>query len=41
MSQQPHLPHIDDAADDGPVTCLGLTFPDDAARRAYFGERLR
>jgi hypothetical protein len=40
MSQQPHLPHIDDAADDGPVTCLGLTFPDDAARRAYFGERL-
>ncbi|HRJ40955.1 MAG TPA: DNA methyltransferase, partial [Caldilineaceae bacterium] len=26
---------------DGPVTCLGMTFPDEAARRAYFSERLR
>ncbi len=25
----------------GPITCLGLTFPDDAARRAYFSDRLR
>ncbi|MFZ2361685.1 MAG: DNA methyltransferase [Anaerolineae bacterium] len=24
----------------GPMTCLGITFPDDAARRAYFGDRL-
>jgi len=42
MSQQPHLPHIDETpAPDGPVICLGLTFPDDAARRAYFTDRLR
>ena len=41
MSQQPHLPHIDATpAAAGPVTCLGLTFPDDAARRAYFSDRL-
>jgi hypothetical protein len=41
MSQQPHLPHIDETpAATGPVTCLGLTFPDDAARRAYFSDRL-
>jgi len=26
---------------DGPVTCLGMTFADDAARRAWFTERLR
>lgn len=25
----------------GPVECLGMTFPDDAARRAYFLEQLR
>jgi len=26
---------------DGPVTCLGMTFTNDAERRAYFTERLR
>ena len=29
------------AAPAGPVTCLGLTFPDDAARRAHFTQLLR
>jgi DNA modification methylase len=27
--------------DSGPVTCLGMTFPNDDARRAYFLEKLR
>jgi len=27
--------------DRGPVTCLGMTFPNDEARRAYFTEELR
>ena len=26
---------------DGSVECLGITFPDDAARRAYFLDKLR
>ena len=26
---------------DGPVTCLGITFENDKARRAYFTEELR
>ena len=40
---QPELLREESAAytTDGPVTCLGVTFPDDAARRAYFTERLR
>jgi hypothetical protein len=29
------------AAHNGPVTCLGMEFADDDARRAYFTERLR
>ena len=28
-------------AQDQPVTCLGMTFPNDAARREYFTEQLR
>ncbi len=35
ISQQPT------PADTGPVECLGLTFADDEARRAYFTEKLR
>ena len=31
----------EDAASAGPVECLGLTFESDAARRAYFLERLK
>ncbi|TCW61340.1 DNA methyltransferase [Treponema sp. J25] len=31
----------EEAASDSPVTCLGMTFPNDAARRAYFTEELR
>ena len=26
---------------DGPVECLGMTFPNDLARRAYFMEKLQ
>ena len=29
------------ARNDGPVTCLGITFENDEARRAYFTEELR
>ena len=32
---------IDDQPVDSPVTCLGLSFPSDDARRAYFAEELR
>lgn len=39
---QPRLIHEDPTAyAAGPVTCLGLTFENDAARRAYFTEKLR
>ncbi|HOK00164.1 MAG TPA: DNA methyltransferase, partial [Termitinemataceae bacterium] len=31
----------EEAASASPVTCLGMTFPNDAARRAYFTEELR
>ncbi len=42
MSQQPGLPFEEIAPQpDGPVECLGRTFENDAARRAYFLERLR
>ena len=39
---QPHLLQEAPASESaGPVTCLGMTFADDAARRAYFLEQLR
>src|SRR5437868_5359882 len=35
LGPEPHPSHA------GPVKCLGLTFPDDDARRAHFLDRLR
>jgi len=40
MTEQAPLLVVD-APESLPITCLGLTFADDAARRAYFRERLR
>ena len=37
--QQSFTTSTDTAAE--PVECLGLTFPNDEARRAYFTEKLR
>ncbi len=39
-SKQDLFPTTKDAAE-GPVECLGMTFPNDEARRAYFTEKLR
>src|SRR5689334_16476127 len=44
MAEQPAQPSlmVDTTAEpSGPVECLALRFPDEAARRAYFTERLR
>jgi DNA modification methylase len=41
MTHQPTLFPQPTPADSGPVECLGLTFDTDAARRAYFTEKLR
>ena len=39
-SEQQNL-ELDVKKEDGPVECLGMTFEDDEARRAYFTEKLR
>src|SRR5690606_23479263 len=39
-SKQDLFPTTKDAAE-GPVECLGMTFPNDEARRAYFTGKLR
>lgn len=39
--EQLELYNDDRSARTGPVTCLGMTFDDDTARRAYFMEQLR
>ena len=45
MTKQPTQPELLREAgavyNTGPVTCLGMTFADDAERRAYFTARLR
>ncbi|MCK6629896.1 MAG: DNA methylase [Anaerolineae bacterium] len=41
MTHQPALFTEPTPAASGPVECLGLTFENDAARRAYFTEKLR
>jgi len=41
MTHQPALFTEPTPASSGPVECLGLTFENDAARRAYFTEKLR
>ncbi|MBE7556742.1 MAG: DNA methylase [Anaerolineales bacterium] len=41
MTHQPALFTEPTPAGSGPVECLGLTFENDAARRAYFTEKLR
>jgi hypothetical protein len=41
MTHQPTLFTEPTPAGAGPVECLGLTFETDAARRAYFTEKLR
>lgn len=41
QANQPSLFPEPTPADSGPVECLGLTFDNDAARRAYFTEKLR
>ncbi len=41
MTQAQQQSFLDDSSPkQGPVECLGLTFADDAARRAYFSEKL-
>jgi len=35
------FPYEKDAASEGPVECLGMTFPNDEARRTYFIEELQ
>ena len=42
MAKQPNLSYgTNEAADQQPVECLGMTFPNDKARRAYFTEKLQ
>lgn len=41
MEKQGKLELAETKTSRGPVTCLGKTFPDEEARRAYFTERLR